>query len=358
MRLGARSRSSRAATTWATAGSGPGCPATITRSGSPAGRRRALPGARDPGDHAAPFAVADPARVIPVNELVSVDASAEPVRHRRLRQDRHRRLRLAARQRRRPRRDLLGPAARPVDAQPRRGPARPGRLHRHGRRHRGGRGGGGVAGRPVPPARGGRRDAADRPGRGADHGEDADARPVGAGPVAQHRERRPARPRARRSSAGDDRARRGDGRRSPGTRVVVHCAARRAAATRRRCRSGARTASRSSRSGAGFPCFGAALAGYVEATREDDEEKNRLCPSTPYRNSPADWARMMVLGARASASFGSEPDIQEWAQGCLLNPARVAPEHRERPEVAGGAASGWPSTPGRAWPAWRSWPGL
>jgi hypothetical protein len=28
----------------------------------------------------------------------------------------------------------------------------------------------------------------------------------------------------------------------------------------------------------GFPCFGAALAGYVEATREDDEEKNRLYP--------------------------------------------------------------------------------
>jgi len=29
---------------------------------------------------------------------------------------------------------------------------------------------------------------------------------------------------------------------------------------------------------AGFPCFGAALAGYVEATRDDDHEKNRLCP--------------------------------------------------------------------------------
>ena len=33
---------------------------------------------------------------------------------------------------------------------------------------------------------------------------------------------------------------------------------------------------------AGFPCFGAALAGYVEATRDDDAEKNRLCPPTPY----------------------------------------------------------------------------
>ncbi len=83
----------------------------------------------------------------------------------------------------------------------------------------------------------------------------------------------------------------------------------------------------------GFPCFGAALTGYVEATRSSDEEKNKLCPGTPYPNSLADWARMTVLGARAAAAFGSEPDIHEWAQRCLLNPSRIAPEHRERPEV-------------------------
>jgi hypothetical protein len=83
----------------------------------------------------------------------------------------------------------------------------------------------------------------------------------------------------------------------------------------------------------GFPCFGAALAGYVEATRADDEEKNRVCPSSPYGNSLADWGRMMVLGYRSAVSFGSEPDIRQWAQRCLLNPARIAPEHRERPDV-------------------------
>jgi hypothetical protein len=83
----------------------------------------------------------------------------------------------------------------------------------------------------------------------------------------------------------------------------------------------------------GFPCFAAALAGYVEATRSTDEEKNGLCPATPYGNSLKEWARMTVLGARAAASFGAEPDIDEWAQRCLLNPARIAPEHRERPEV-------------------------
>jgi hypothetical protein len=42
---------------------------------------------------------------------------------------------------------------------------------------------------------------------------------------------------------------------------------------------------------------------------------------------------MTVLGYRATLSFNSEPDVKEWAQGCLLNPARVGPEHRERPEL-------------------------
>ena len=83
----------------------------------------------------------------------------------------------------------------------------------------------------------------------------------------------------------------------------------------------------------GFPCFGAALAGYVEATRDDDAEKNRLCPSSPYGNTLEDWARMTVLGFRASQAFGSEPDIRQWAQACRLNPARVPAEHADRPEV-------------------------
>ena len=82
---------------------------------------------------------------------------------------------------------------------------------------------------------------------------------------------------------------------------------------------------------AGFPCFGAALIGYVEATRDDDAEKNRLCPPTPYGNSLADWARMTVMGARASSSFGAEPDIRAWADGVALNPVRTPPgEHSAR----------------------------
>lgn len=75
----------------------------------------------------------------------------------------------------------------------------------------------------------------------------------------------------------------------------------------------------------GFPCFGAALAGYVEATRAADDEKNRTCPPSPYADTTAGWARMNVLGARSAAAFGSEPDIADWSSRVALNPARIDP---------------------------------
>ena len=74
----------------------------------------------------------------------------------------------------------------------------------------------------------------------------------------------------------------------------------------------------------GFACFGAALAGYVEATIEDVAFKNRLCPPSPFSDTPSDWARQQVLGARAS--FTSETHIRDWAEGVSLNPGRIPPE--------------------------------
>ena len=78
---------------------------------------------------------------------------------------------------------------------------------------------------------------------------------------------------------------------------------------------------------AGFPCFGAAMAGYVEATRADDDTKNALCRPSSYGNSLKQWAQMTVQGFQNSAAFNSEPDIKDWANRAPLNPARVPPEH-------------------------------
>src|SRR6185295_7709711 len=64
---------------------------------------------------------------------------------------------------------------------------------------------------------------------------------------------------------------------------------------------------------AGFPCFNAALAGYVEATRDDQRERNRLCPPNTLPDNPANWARMQVRGTVAARLYGAEPDIAGWA---------------------------------------------
>ena len=89
---------------------------------------------------------------------------------------------------------------------------------------------------------------------------------------------------------------------------------------------------------AGFPCFCAALAGYVEATRDDDRERNRLCPPNTLPDSPSDWAQMQVRGTVATRTFGAEPDIAAWANACALNPARIEPSRRNDPAVKASAA--------------------
>jgi hypothetical protein len=89
---------------------------------------------------------------------------------------------------------------------------------------------------------------------------------------------------------------------------------------------------------AGFPCYNAALAGYVEATRDDDGERNRLCPPNTLPDTMLDWARMQVRGTVAARSHGVEPDIAEWANSCALNPARIEPSQREAPAVRAVAA--------------------
>lgn len=84
---------------------------------------------------------------------------------------------------------------------------------------------------------------------------------------------------------------------------------------------------------AGFPCFNAALLGYVEATRDDDAERNRLCPPNTLPDSLVSWARMQQRGILATRSFGAEPDIAEWATNCALNPSRIRPDERDDPAL-------------------------
>lgn len=83
----------------------------------------------------------------------------------------------------------------------------------------------------------------------------------------------------------------------------------------------------------GFPCFGAALTGYVEATRDTDEEKNAVCRPSPYADTPADWTAMQVIGGDASLAMANEDDIRQWANATTLNPSRIPPERTDDPAV-------------------------
>ena len=88
----------------------------------------------------------------------------------------------------------------------------------------------------------------------------------------------------------------------------------------------------------GFPCYGAALAGYVEATRDDDAEKNRVCRPSPYSNTPADWAAMQTIGGDASLAMSKETDLRAWSNATALNPARIPPDRVDDPAVLAATA--------------------
>ena len=88
----------------------------------------------------------------------------------------------------------------------------------------------------------------------------------------------------------------------------------------------------------GFPCFGAALAGHVEATRDNDADKNRVCQPSPYSNTPADWATMQTIGGDASMAMATAADLRVWANTTSLNPTRIPPDRVDDPAVLAATA--------------------
>jgi hypothetical protein len=81
------------------------------------------------------------------------------------------------------------------------------------------------------------------------------------------------------------------------------------------------------------PCFNAALVGFVEAHRDDDAEKNRLCPPNPYASSIEDWPRMVSRTWRTEYRWLSDPDVAGWMAGSRLNLLRALPDHAAEPSV-------------------------
>ena len=83
------------------------------------------------------------------------------------------------------------------------------------------------------------------------------------------------------------------------------------------------------------PCFNAALIGFVEANRDDDANKNQLCPPNPYPAGVADWPRMVSRTWRTERRWLSEPDVSRWVaesrSTCCMRSRITSANRRSRP---------------------------
>jgi hypothetical protein len=79
--------------------------------------------------------------------------------------------------------------------------------------------------------------------------------------------------------------------------------------------------------------FNSALVGFVEATRHDIAEKNRLCPPNRLPNVPLDWVRGTLIGTNADYLWSREPDITAWLERARLNPSRGLRQRGAEPRV-------------------------
>lgn len=81
------------------------------------------------------------------------------------------------------------------------------------------------------------------------------------------------------------------------------------------------------------PCLSAALAGYVEATVEGDDRKNRLLPPLRLPNAPLDWVAMYVAANKTMAAVESDRKLRAWAARTALNKSRIPPEKAGTPQL-------------------------
>jgi hypothetical protein len=83
----------------------------------------------------------------------------------------------------------------------------------------------------------------------------------------------------------------------------------------------------------------AATIGAVEALRDDDTDKNRLCPPLTFTGNVADTLAMTHAGMTGLIARSGERDIAAWNAGCRLDPARAAAQHADDPDVASAFAA-------------------
>ena len=77
-----------------------------------------------------------------------------------------------------------------------------------------------------------------------------------------------------------------------------------------------------------------ATLGMIEATRDNDAEKNRLTPPVVFSGNASDLLRFAYPGMLGLYARTSESDLATWSENCRLNPASGAVERAGEPEIA------------------------
>jgi putative NAD(P)-binding protein len=83
----------------------------------------------------------------------------------------------------------------------------------------------------------------------------------------------------------------------------------------------------------GFTSFNSAMIGFVESVRDDDVEKNRLCPPIAPPSRAIDWIPTMCGGIRSFAVHAAEPDLAAWLENSRLNLTRDLADHMSDPRM-------------------------
>ena len=83
----------------------------------------------------------------------------------------------------------------------------------------------------------------------------------------------------------------------------------------------------------GLQPFNAAITAYIETTRDDVAEKNRLCPPNRQPNTPSDWIRGTLIQWAADREWSRQDDLAAWLDRSRLNASRGLSTHLDEPGV-------------------------
>jgi hypothetical protein len=83
----------------------------------------------------------------------------------------------------------------------------------------------------------------------------------------------------------------------------------------------------------GFACYQAAMLGVMEATIDDDDEKNRLCPPIHYWEKNEDYATAFLATMIGDQSRAAHAKLRSWVKKTRLNPGGGIGALREDPRV-------------------------